>query len=94
MKISLLFLFIITGFQAQTISKQVIGPTGVNFENITNKISYTLGELMSYKFLTHSSIKVDFNLMSLRVGELFVFTVHWQLILDIKYRKLSSDICS
>lgn len=46
MKISLLFLFIITGFQAQTISKQVIGPTGVNFENITNKISYTLGELM------------------------------------------------
>jgi hypothetical protein len=35
----------ITGF-SQSISKQVIGPAGANFENGNNKLSYTAGEVI------------------------------------------------
>ncbi len=43
---TLVFLFLgLSGF-SQTISKQVIGPAGVTYENGTNKLSYTAGELV------------------------------------------------
>ena len=35
----------LSGF-SQTISKQVIGPAGATFENGTNKLSYTAGEVV------------------------------------------------
>ena len=35
----------LTGF-SQTISKQVIGPAGATYENGTNKLSYTAGEVV------------------------------------------------
>ena len=31
---------------AQSVSKQVIGPSGTTFENGTNKLSYTTGEVV------------------------------------------------
>jgi hypothetical protein len=34
------------GLSAQTISKQVIGPAGDTYENGTNKLSYTAGEVL------------------------------------------------
>jgi hypothetical protein len=34
------------GLSAQTISKQVIGPAGATYENDTNKLSYTAGEVL------------------------------------------------
>ena len=42
----LLLLFFVAGLQAQTISKQVIGPGGATFENGNNKLSYTAGEVV------------------------------------------------
>tara|TARA_Y100000385_G_scaffold266804_1_gene302306 strand:- start:87 stop:560 length:474 start_codon:yes stop_codon:yes gene_type:complete len=39
-------LFFVVGLQAQTISKQVIGPSGATFENGNNKLSYTVGEVV------------------------------------------------
>jgi len=44
----LLFIFLFIGFLgfSQTISKQVIGPAGATFENGTNKLSYTTGEVL------------------------------------------------
>ena len=41
--------FLLLGFSAYaqpTISKQVIGPAGATFENGTNKLSYTAGEVV------------------------------------------------
>ena len=35
----------LSGF-SQTISKQVIGPAGATYENGTNKLSYTAGEVL------------------------------------------------
>ena len=35
----------LSGF-SQTISKQVIGPAGATYENDTNKLSYTAGEVL------------------------------------------------
>ena len=35
----------LSGF-SQTISKQVIGPSGATFENGNNKLSYTAGEVV------------------------------------------------
>ncbi len=35
----------LSGF-SQTISKQVIGPAGATYENDTNKLSYTAGEVV------------------------------------------------
>ena len=35
----------LSGF-TQTISKQVIGPAGATYENGTNKLSYTAGEVL------------------------------------------------
>ncbi|WP_299057124.1 T9SS type A sorting domain-containing protein [uncultured Polaribacter sp.] len=46
MKRIIFFLLISSSVCAQTISKQVIGPTGGSFENETNKLSYTGGELI------------------------------------------------
>ena len=46
MRFLVLFLFFGAGLQAQTISKQVIGPSGATFENGNNKLSYTAGEVV------------------------------------------------
>ena len=46
MRFLALFLFFGAGLQAQTISKQVIGPSGATFENGNNKLSYTAGEVV------------------------------------------------
>jgi hypothetical protein len=46
MRFLVLFLFFGAGLQAQTISKQVIGPSGATFENGNNKLSYTTGEVV------------------------------------------------
>ena len=40
-----IFLASLSGF-SQTISKQVIGPAGATYENDTNKLSYTAGEVL------------------------------------------------
>ena len=40
-----IFLVSLSG-NSQTISKQVIGPSGATFDNGTNKLSYTAGEVM------------------------------------------------
>ena len=46
MRFLVLFLFFGAGLQAQTISKQVIGPSGATFENGNNNLSYTAGEVV------------------------------------------------
>ena len=43
---SLVFLFLSFSGFSQTISKQVIGPAGATYENGTNKLSYTAGEVV------------------------------------------------
>ena len=43
---SLVFLFLSFSGFSQTISKQVIGPAGATYENDTNKLSYTAGEVL------------------------------------------------
>ena len=40
-----ILLISLSGF-SQTISKQVIGPAGATYENDTNKLSYTAGEVL------------------------------------------------
>ena len=45
MKYLFLLLFV-TGLHAQSISKQVIGPSGATFDNGSNKLSYTAGEVL------------------------------------------------
>ena len=42
------FLFLLLGLSGygQSISKQVIGPAGATYENGTNKLSYTAGEVL------------------------------------------------
>jgi hypothetical protein len=42
----LAFLMLGLSIQSQTISKQVIGPSGATFENGNNKLSYTAGEVV------------------------------------------------
>jgi len=44
--IIIVFFFISFSGYSQTISKQVIGPCGQTFENATNKLSYTAGEVL------------------------------------------------
>ena len=44
--IIIVFFFISFSGYSQTISKQVIGPCGQTFENATNKLSYTVGEVL------------------------------------------------
>jgi hypothetical protein len=46
MKKLFFLLWISSSVCAQTISKQVIGPTGGSFENETNKLNYTAGEII------------------------------------------------
>ena len=46
MRLFLLLLLSAIGLQAQTISKQVIGPSGATFLNGNNKLSYTTGEVV------------------------------------------------
>ena len=46
MRLFLLLLLSAIGLHAQTISKQVIGPSGATFENGNNKLSYTTGEVV------------------------------------------------
>ena len=55
-----IFLVSLSGF-SQTISKQVIGPAGVTYENDTNKLSYTAGEVLVGAMTSEDGINLISN---------------------------------
>ena len=59
----------LTGF-SQTISKQVIGPAGATYENDTNKLSYTAGEVLVGAMTSEDG--------SIQLGTMFNLSLNYQ----------------
>ena len=64
-----IFLVSLSGF-SQTISKQVIGPAGVTYENDTNKLSYTAGEVLVGAMTSEDG--------SIQLGTMFNLSLNYQ----------------
>jgi len=64
-----IFLVSLSGF-SQTISKQVIGPAGVTYENDTNKLSYTAGEVLVGAMTAEDG--------SIQLGTMFNLSLNYQ----------------
>ena len=59
----------LSGF-SQTISKQVIGPAGATYENDTNKLSYTAGEVLVGAMTSEDG--------SIQLGTMFNLSLNYQ----------------
>ena len=67
----LFFLFLSFSSHAQpTISKQVIGPAGATYENDTNKLSYTAGEVLVGAMTSEDG--------SIQLGTMFNLSLNYQ----------------
>jgi hypothetical protein len=64
-----IFLVSLSGF-SQTISKQVIGPAGATYENDTNKLSYTAGEVLVGAMTSEDG--------SIQLGTMFNLSLNYQ----------------
>ena len=66
----ILLLFTSSICLSQSISKQVIGPAGATYENDTNKLSYTAGEVLVGAMTSEDG--------SIQLGTMFNLSLNYQ----------------